>query len=131
MNTRFKEIQTAGMAIIETKIEWLSRAQVYRVGNLSLQDALNLYYAIQLFTRTLLTNETVLRRVCYQEGIEVHGTIWVIDQIINQNLLPHSQLCHWLDILTNPRLHRRLPKPEIIRLRRVLNCDQKKGYPNE
>lgn len=67
---------------------------------------------------TLLTGDRVLREVSEAEGVAVHGTLWVVDQIEAQGLCDHPTL---LDRLTQAVSHPRcrLPRREVeVRLKR-------------
>ena len=39
----------------------------------------------------LLTGDKNLRVAAKKEGVEVHGTIWLIEQLLNRKLLEHTQ----------------------------------------
>ncbi len=112
-------ILAVGIHEIQTQREWVSQAQRYRTGNLSLQDVLNLYYA-KAFGRCLLTNEKLLREQCQLKDVAVHGTLWVIQESARKQLRTATQLCKWLKVL--PTLDRRLPSQEINRLKKELKC---------
>lgn len=104
---------------VEIQQEWLLNAQNYRQGRLSIQDALCFYYA-KLFNRILMTNEKPLRRLCEQEGIVCHGTLWIIKQAFEEQLIPSHSLCTWLKILEQQGT--RMPKIELENLRKTLGC---------
>lgn len=112
-------ILEVGIQQIQTERAWVTQAQIYRTGNLSLPDILNLYYA-KAFDRCLLTNEKLLREQCQQNRVAVHGTLWIIQESARKKLRTPPQLCDWLSVLST--LNRRLPKREINRLKKELNC---------
>lgn len=114
-----KTILQIGIQEIQTQRAWVSQAQMYRTGRLSLPDVLNLYYA-KAFSRCLLTNEKLLREQCQQQDVTVHGTLWVIQESARRRLRTKAQLCDWLKVL--PTLDRRLPSQQINRLRTELGC---------
>jgi len=114
-----KDIVDAGISQIQTDVAWVKAAARYRKGNLSVPDALNIFYA-KTFGCTLLTNEKPMRLVCQQELIIVHGTLWIIEAAYQQCLVPNEELCQWLLILS--KLDRRLPVLEIANLRQKLGC---------
>lgn len=114
-----QDIRQTGIQEIQTQREWVTQAQDYRRGNLSLPDVLNLYYA-KAFGRCLLTNEKLLRKQCQQENVAVHGTLWVIREGMKNKLRTNEQFCEWLKVL--PTLDRRLPKHDINLLRKELDC---------
>ncbi|MEO0397189.1 MAG: hypothetical protein AAF243_14565 [Cyanobacteria bacterium P01_A01_bin.137] len=113
------KILDAGVQLIETKVEWLQGAQVYRQGNLSNPDLLNFYYA-RAHSRLLLTNEKPLRTLCQQQNVTVYGTLWVIQEAYQRKLSTPATLCQWLETLSN--LDRRLPKQVIKQLKTTLGC---------
>lgn len=113
-------INAAGINIIEVQHDWL-RIVTNRTGwdRLSVPDRLNLHYA-KAFERTLLATDNLLRRTGLSEGIAVHGSLWLIEQINEHNFLPASDLCAWLD-----RWHQigsRLPTEAVKDLKQVLGC---------
>ena len=86
---------------------------------LSMQDALCLHYAKQA-GRSLLTNEKQLQAKCSGEGIQAHGTIWVMEQVFGKRLRQPAELCRWLSILSTKE--RRIPKSEVARLATMFGC---------
>lgn len=86
---------------------------------LSMQDSLCLHYAKQN-GRRLLTNEKQLQTRCSGEGVQAHGTIWVIEQVFENELRKPSELCRWLAILSTKE--RRIPRNEVARLSTMFGC---------
>lgn len=39
----------------------------------------------------LLTGDKDLRIAAKKEGVEVHGTLWIIEELLNQKIIEHSQ----------------------------------------
>lgn len=113
------QIEQSGIRAVATKAEWIEQVEPNRPSNLSLPDSLNLFYAKE-FHRVLLTNEKPLRQYCQKHQVAVHGTLWIIEEAYQKNLQSPSQLCSWLQILS--QRDRRLPKSEVFQLRQLLNC---------
>jgi predicted nucleic acid-binding protein len=84
------QIISVGMQKIEVTQDWLRSATAYHQGSLSFQDALCLYYA-KNFNRVLITNDKPLRTLSQQQGIEVHGTLWIIRQAYEQKILSSNE----------------------------------------
>ncbi|MCC6176399.1 MAG: hypothetical protein IT305_13920 [Chloroflexi bacterium] len=111
------EIKRAGVQTVATDSAWLPEALPYHCRGLSLNDALNLYYA-RRFGRVLLAGDKPLRDRCGEVGVTVHGSLWVVEQLHQHSLVEGALLCGWLDVW--PRFGRRLPPRELERLRRML-----------
>lgn len=114
-----KAVQTAGVTVVTTQTNWVAAATAYRAGELSLRDRLNLYYA-KTFERVLLAGDLPLRQRCSTEGVEVHGSLWLVEQAFALGLVTAQELCRWLRVW--PTLGRRLPPRELRRLERVMGC---------
>jgi hypothetical protein len=68
--------------------------------NPSLADVSCFYLASQRGW-TLLTGDKAVRRACQQQGVEVHGTLWLLDALYDHQLVTGAQLCRALnDMLT-------------------------------
>lgn len=101
---------------MKAEAEWVKH--VTEKG-LSRQDKVNLHYVRQN-KRVLLTGEKRLRRICNDEGLEVHGTLWLIDQAHGLMLRSTEDLCRWLARLSAP--DRFLPENEIDDRRKKLDA---------
>lgn len=112
-------VRGSGVTVVPTQATWVNAARAYRSAELSGQDRLNLYYA-KTYGRTLLAGDKPLRDRCGVEGVEVHGSLWLVEQAFGQSLIPAGELCRWLGVW--PSLGRRLPVPELRRLSALLGC---------
>lgn len=122
--TLLEEIRAAGIQVVTVQADWLSAAQAYRQGPLSWPDALCYFYA-QTYQRVLLTNEKPLRQLCQQEGIPVHGTLWLVHELDQHGRIARATLCQWLAVLQ--QCNRRLPVVELAELRSRLGCASGQG----
>lgn len=113
-------IQKAGVKVVATQASWVNAARAYRSAELSGQDRLNLYYA-KTYRRLLLAGDKPLRDRCGAEGVEVHGSLWLIEQALARSLVSKHELCRWLEVW--PSLGRRFPVAEMRRLSKLLRCD--------
>lgn len=59
----------------------------------------------------LLTGDRHLRLAAEQEGVEVHGTLWILDQMVNSTLLDPQDAARRL--LQMEQAGRRLPAEEV------------------
>lgn len=112
-------IISVGIQKIEVTIDWLLSSRQYQQGELSSPDALCLYYA-KTFERGLITNDKPLRKASQQQGIEIHGTLWIIRQAYEQKILSSNELCKWISTLV--KLDRRMPAQEVGKLRDLMGC---------
>lgn len=115
------EVLQAGITPVATEVVWLREARRLRstMMDLSQQDRLNFYYA-QRFARVLLTGDNPLRNHSQRHGVEVHGSLWLVEQALGHGLIPKEKLCRWVQIW--PALGRRLPTKELQQLRAKIGC---------
>jgi predicted nucleic acid-binding protein len=119
------ELLALGFRVIGLDGEGTRRASEYfaRYRRLSLHDCFALTLAVQTAGCILLTGDRTLRQIATAMGIEVHGVLWVLDQLEYTRLASVQQLydalCHWeqdaLVFLPRDELRRR-----IRRLRHLL-----------
>lgn len=110
-----------GQAIVELglQVQELSGQEVSHVGELSFRYAapsrVDLFALVLAKTRdgVLLTGDRELRKAAEQEKVPVHGTLWLIDQLINRRILafPHATMALERMIVEG----RRLPRAECER----------------
>ncbi|MDX2106771.1 MAG: hypothetical protein SFY67_10260 [Candidatus Melainabacteria bacterium] len=114
-------IKKAGIKEIPSSVALVQEASKYSslYDQLSLQDSLCLHYAKQN-KKTLLTNEKHLRNRCLVESVDVHGTIWILEQFHNGGFKKPKELCGWIALLS--KKERRLPKEEVARLKILFEC---------
>ena len=62
---------------------------------------------------TLVTGDRHLRQVAAQEGVEVHGTLWVLDEMVRLEVITPSQAAQALERMLAQE--RRLPRAEYKR----------------
>jgi len=72
---------------------------------LSIPDCSCLFHAGQLSAR-LLTGEAALRKIAGENNIRVHGILWILDQLVGQEVITKKQAHDKLSELKkiNPRL---------------------------
>jgi hypothetical protein len=107
-------LRSAGAIVVTTERQWVAASLAYRVPGLSVPDAINVYYALT-FGRVLLAGDRKLRNCADTANVEVHGSLWLVEQLDAQGLVPPAELIRWLDAW--PRLGRRLPTRETAQLR--------------
>ena len=79
---------------------------------LSEQDC-SAFYQARALNATLVTSDNKLRKFAKTNKLEVHGHLWVFDQMVDENTLDSGLACDKLDELCttiNPKLN--LPKKE-------------------
>jgi predicted nucleic acid-binding protein len=115
----FVEIQGKKVSVLSTfhengrltkqdfSFEELLQIQLLAMENpfLSIADCSCLYLSKKL-SATLLTGDAALRRTAEQNNIAVHGVLWVLDEIVANDLIPEKEagdkLIRLMDL--NPRL---------------------------
>lgn len=107
--------RSSGLQIAELTEDEVVFAQTVRkeVDQLSLPDS----FAFALASRrqwTLLAGDGALRKYASGRSVEVHGVLWVIDEISGHQLLSNAMLFTALTTISNhPRC--RLPRSEVER----------------
>jgi hypothetical protein len=104
----------SGMGLIEKdlpssgvlKVEELVR-KYRRPGR---RDLFSLVLAMQE-NALLLTGDEALRKAASKEGIEVHGTLWLLDAMIEGGAISDAEGYRSLEMMVNAG--RRLPKKEV------------------
>ncbi len=79
----------------------------------SLLDCMTLALAIQEHC-PLLTGDKDLRNAAKMEGIEVHGTIWILEKLLEKKLIDQNQARHSVNQMKNKGS--RLPWGEVDKL---------------
>jgi hypothetical protein len=111
-------LRSAGAVVVTTELSWITASRAFRTPGLSDADTLGLYYALT-FGRVLLAGDRKLRRSAEAIKVDVHGSLWLIEELHARGLVPPVELMRWLDEW--PRLGRRLPAREAARLRSRLS----------
>jgi predicted nucleic acid-binding protein len=108
-------IIAAGISIIQSGSALLKQAEVLRRSRraISVVDALCLVHA-QARGCVLLTNDGPLRRACQMLGVEVMGTLGVIQYCSDNGLVSAPELVNWLVALSEPK--HRLPRADLADL---------------
>ncbi len=77
----------------------------YESTGISIEDSSALYLA-RKDSAILLTGDGKLRRVAQQTGIQVHGIIWLLDEVLRYALIDTASACKKIKLLKskNPRL---------------------------
>lgn len=86
----------------------------HRYSALSLNDCFALVMAETTVDAVLLTGDQQLRRVAEQQGVAVHGILWILDQAYEQGAVDAETLHAALLVLDNDPLTR-LPGKELQR----------------
>lgn len=78
-------------------------------SGVSIEDCSVWYWAEQN-KAIILTGDRRLRTAASNSGIEVHGSLWVLDEFVNQQILNKQQACKAIKDLISS--NNRLPKKE-------------------
>lgn len=60
----------------------------------------------------LLTGDGALRKAASNEGVEHHGTLWLLDAMVDEGAISGARGCQSLELMLNAG--RRLPKKEVL-----------------
>ena len=113
LGNRLREL---GLDVVELSSEELARATSVRrtVKVLSTPDTFAFSVA-EARRWTLLTGDLALRRLAEQHGVEMHGVLWVIDELDRESVLDAAGLHRALTTIhSHPRC--RLPAVEVRRI---------------
>jgi predicted nucleic acid-binding protein len=99
-------------------------ADIVRLGGIhpgvSVADLAALVLARSL-DATLLTGDRLLRVAAEREGVTVHGTLWLLDELLRQSIATGPDLAEALDRMV--AAHRRLPGDEVRKRLRAWRGD--------
>jgi predicted nucleic acid-binding protein len=104
-------ISSGKFVIIEISADELIEIQLLSLEDtrLSEQDWSAVYYAQQK-EALLLSGDKQLRGLAKSKGLTVHGIFWLMDQLVNMNILSKPEACTFLKELTSS--NKRLPSDE-------------------
>ena len=108
-----EDLRKRGLRVEELDGKGVARALGYRgrETSLSLVDSFALALAVENCW-TLLTGDRVLRHLGSAEGVECHGLLWVLDQMIEAAVVDRRTLYSGLKAIgDHPRC--RLPRTEV------------------
>ena len=90
----WKLYSVAGLEQIDLNPDQVGRAIAFRSQNMKLtaEDCFSLVLAEDIDGSILLTGDAQLRSVAIGKSCEVHGVIWVTDEISCRGLLPNRKL---------------------------------------
>ena len=90
------------------KVEELVKKYPKNPGRL---DLFALVLAMQE-SAVLLTGDGALRKAASNEGVEHHGTLWLLDAMVDEGAISGAKGCQSLELMLNAG--RRLPKKEVL-----------------
>ncbi len=82
-----KTLSLSGESVIRVS----ALTQKYHTTGVSSNDLFSFALAEQE-TAPLLTGDQKLKQVCFEENIEVHGTLWLVDKMIGETLVTVEQV---------------------------------------
>jgi predicted nucleic acid-binding protein len=99
----WKRFSGAGLEQIDLDPAQVGRAIVHRsqYTKLTAEDCFSLVLAEDIKDSILLTGDAELRDVAITKGCEVHGVIWVTDEIYSRGLLANRKLAECLEAWLN------------------------------
>lgn len=109
---RAGQVQEATITGLEME-EFDAFQRPYQSSGLSLSDVSVLYLAIRE-NAMLLSGDRLLRNQAKLHTVEVHGTLWILDQLVESKLLDRIVAAQRLEalLLRTGKEQRHLPKPE-------------------
>jgi rRNA-processing protein FCF1 len=113
-----QNILASGIKVIETNAAIADNASSRRNGKVSTVDMMHICVA-EKNGYIVLAGDRALRERCSEEGVEVRGIIWIVEEAHRLNLVKGKELCRWLELW--PMIMRRLPAEELSRLRKKLH----------
>jgi predicted nucleic acid-binding protein len=106
---------SGGLKVVDLPGETVLRAQKIAgsLPNLSIHDGFAFALAESSPGCILLTGDAGLRTLAIKHGIQVHGVLWVVDEIHHNGLVPTEDLLAALRSLASDRTVR-LPRRQLI-----------------
>lgn len=104
----WRHLSSAGLVQVDLDPGQVGRAIALRSQNtkLTAEDCFSLVLADDIVDAILLTGDAELRNVAVAKGREVHGVVWVTDEIHTSGLLTNRKLIECLNIWLNDPLVR-------------------------
>ena len=84
----------------------------YDYGALSIQDRTCLWLANKL-SLSLLTSDGAMRKIATKLGIAVHGSLWILDNLMKEEIIDRHRACEIIRIFERSTI--RMPESEMIR----------------
>lgn len=100
---QWKAFEAAGLEEIDLTPAQVGRALQLKEQNtkLSAEDTFSFVLAQDIADSVLLTGDAILREAATRDGREVHGILWVLDELHKHGVLPPQRLARccttWLD----------------------------------
>ena len=97
--TEWQRLEALGMETIDAPGEQVQEAGnlMVRHRKLSFEDSLNFVVARTNRLSILLTGDRALRTVAENNGIEVHGILWIVEQLLEWRRVERSDLISALE----------------------------------
>lgn len=108
------------MKLAESEIDQVDQI-VSHNPRLSLQDA-SVVVLAQRLEATVLADDRPLRDFAAAQGLAVHGSLWVLEELVNNGQISAEQLCEALDKMIEAG--QRLPEEAVRELRKKYGCTQ-------
>lgn len=95
----WQRLESAGLEVVDLTGEQIGRAFEHRAAHakLSAEDCFSLTLAEDPSGPVLLTGDASLRKVAERLSIEVHGVLWVLDELHRLALFEPAELCKCLE----------------------------------
>jgi predicted nucleic acid-binding protein len=118
----WKRFSEAGLEQVDLDPGQIGRAIAHRSQNakLTAEDCFSLVLAEDIEESILLTGDAVLRHIATEKGYEVHGVLWVTDEICRCGLLAQQRVAECLQTWLDDALVRLPPSQLNARLRALL-----------
>jgi predicted nucleic acid-binding protein len=112
LNAHIQEGKLTVTSLDSEALEAIIRLEQEQTG-LSLQDC-SAWYCAEQGQGMLLTGDGALRKKARKAGLTVHGSLWVLQQVRESNILDRAACCQALQYLK--KMNPRLPQKEMARL---------------
>jgi rRNA-processing protein FCF1 len=90
------------LGLLQSELPGHHVLEVLRLRERYHQPSVNDLFALvtaRVIKATLLTNDKSLRKAACAEGIEVHGTLWVLDEMVRMEILTAYQAAAGLQLM--------------------------------
>ena len=106
------ELERCGLTLVELSSDLVVEVHQLRPQHLALSLAdLSVFVYARHSGHMVLTGDGLLRTFAKESGIDVHGTLWLLDMLVGQGILTRPNAIQALQRMTEQK--RRLPRAEV------------------
>jgi predicted nucleic acid-binding protein len=111
----FEDLEGFGLQVLELNEEQMLEIEVLQSHHLELSPGdLSVYVLSKSMTALLISGDSPLREMAETQGIEYHGTLWLLEELVTRGLLSPENAARSLNMMLDNK--RWLPRQECEKL---------------